>query len=247
MTEQEAWHSNWVRLYEMLGNDYLYSQPSDHVIFPDNHDMSRIHTQLGDDVNKTRMALFFFATMRGTPQFYYGTEVLMTNTGDDSHGNIRSDFPGGWSGDSSSGFSNRELSAESVAFQQEMRALLQWRKTAHAIHDGQLMHFVPEAGSYVYFRFNESQTFMVILNQSEEAETLDLQRFDEVLQGRRLLRNALTGKVANDGQAVLGGACASGLGCWKWSEGQWMNAIGFARRGVNYTLVLDSFALKRGI
>jgi len=44
---------------------------------------------------------------------------------------------------------------------------------------------------------------MVILNQSEEAETLDLQRFDEVLQGRRLLRNALTGKVANDGQVSL--------------------------------------------
>lgn len=203
MTEQEAWHSNWVRLYEMLGNDYLYSQPSDHVIFPDNHDMSRIHTQLGDDVNKTRMALFFFATMRGTPQFYYGTELLMTNTGDDSHGNIRSDFPGGWSGDSRSGFSNRELSAESVAFQQEMRALLQWRKTAHAIHDGRLMHFVPEAGSYVYFRYNESQTFMVILNQSAEAEAIDLRRFDEVLQGRRLLRNALTGKVANDGQVSL--------------------------------------------
>ncbi len=127
----------------------------------------------------------------------------MTNTGDDSHGNIRSDFPGGWSGDSRSGFSGLEIEAESLAFQQEMRALLQWRKTAHAIHDGQLMHYVPEAGSYVYFRYDESQTFMVILNQSEEAEALDLQRFDEVLQGRRLLRNALTGKVANDGQASL--------------------------------------------
>lgn len=203
MTEEEEWHSDWVRLYEMLGNDYLYPQPTDHVIFPDNHDMSRIHTQLGDDVNKTRLALYFFATMRGTPQFYYGTEVLMTNTGDDSHGNIRSDFPGGWSGDSRSGFSTRELSAESVAFQQEMRALLQWRKTAHAIHDGQLMHFVPEAGSYVYFRYDESQTFMVILNQSQRTETLDLERFDEVLKGRRVLRNVLSGSPANDAEATL--------------------------------------------
>lgn len=127
----------------------------------------------------------------------------MTNTGDDSHGNIRSDFPGGWSGDSRNGFAGLEIEAESVAFQEEMRALLQWRKTAHAIHHGQLMHYVPEAGSYVYFRYDESQTFMVILNQSEQAETLDLERFDEVLKGRRVLRNVLSGSPANDAEASL--------------------------------------------
>ena len=65
------------------------------------------------------------------------------------------------------------------------------------------MHFVPEAGSYVYFRYDESQTFMVILNQSEQAETLDLERFDEVLKGRRVLRNVLSGSPANDAEASL--------------------------------------------
>jgi glycosidase len=200
MNEQEIWHSNWVRLYEMLGNDYLYAEPADHVIFPDNHDMSRIHTQLGDDINKTRIALYFFATMRGTPQFYYGTEILMSNAGDDSHGNIRSDFPGGWHGDEVNGFSGQELSKESRAFQNEMRQLLQWRKTASAIHIGRLMHFVPEDGTYVYFRFDESQTFMVVLNQSNDSEALDLARFEEVLNGRRSLRNALTGEVIHAGQ-----------------------------------------------
>ena len=211
MNEQEAWHSNWVRLYEMLGNDYLYPRPEDHVIFPDNHDMSRIHTQLGDDIKKSRIALYFFATMRGTPQFYYGTEILMTNTGDDSHGNIRSDFPGGWHGDEMNGFSGQALSEASRAFQNEMRQLLRWRKTASAVHNGRLMHFVPEAGTYVYFRFDESQTVMVVLNQSDDSEALDLARFDEVLNGRRSLRNALNGEVVHEGKGDFSVPAGSAL------------------------------------
>jgi hypothetical protein len=37
-----------------------------------------------------------------------------------------------------------------------MRHLLIWRKNASAIHDGKLMHFAPEDGTYVYFRYNDS-------------------------------------------------------------------------------------------
>lgn len=194
LTEEEAWHSNWVRLYEMLGNDFLYAHPDEHIIFPDNHDMSRIHTQLGDDARKTRLALVFVATMRGTPQFYYGTEFLMSNTGDDSHGNIRSDFPGGWEGDAVNAFTGEGLTAEALSFQTEFSELLQWRKTASAVHGGDVKHYVPEAGTYVYFRFNEDQKIMVILNQGDSSETLDLSRFHEVLPADARLTNALTGE-----------------------------------------------------
>ena len=205
MTEEEGWHSNWVRLYEMLGNDFLYPDPFNHVIFPDNHDMSRVHTQLGDDVRKTRLAMAFFATTRGIPQFYYGTEILMSNTGDDSHGNIRSDFPGGWAGDAVNAFSGEGLSQESIDFQDFTRRLLNWRQTSSAVHGGKLVHYVPEGGSYVYFRSDDAATVMVILHQGDTDETLDLQRFDEVLKGRRFLTDALTGQsveVAGDSLVV---------------------------------------------
>jgi len=205
MTEEEGWHSNWVRLYEMLGNDFLYPDPFNHVIFPDNHDMSRVHTQLGDDVRKTRLAMAFFATTRGIPQFYYGTEILMSNTGDDSHGNIRSDFPGGWAGDAVNAFSGEGLSQESIDFQDFTRRLLNWRQTSSAVHGGKLVHYVPEGGSYVYFRSDDAATVMVILHQGDTDETLDLQRFDEVLKGRRSLTDALTGQsvgVAGDSLVV---------------------------------------------
>jgi len=191
LNEEESWHSDWVRLYEMLGNDFLYADAYQHVIFPDNHDMSRVHTQLGDDVNLTRLAAYFFATTRGIPQFYYGTEILMSNTGDDSHGNIRSDFPGGWTGDLKSAFSANGLTEEAKAFQQDMRKLLQWRQTSSAVASGRLTHFVPVDGAYVYFRESKDETVMVVLNKSAESSALDLAQFDEVLKQRRDFMDAL--------------------------------------------------------
>ena len=191
MNEEETWHSDWVRLYEMLGNDFLYPDPFNHIVFPDNHDMSRVHTQLGDEAWKTRLAMVFFATTRGIPQFYYGTEILMSNTGDDSHGNIRSDFPGGWLGDEINGFTGQDLSPEAADFQAFTRQLLNWRQTSGAVHNGRLIHFAPEGSTYVYFRKNDSGTVMVILNKSEAKTTLDLGRFDEVLTRRRAFKEVL--------------------------------------------------------
>lgn len=202
LTEEENWYSDWVKLYEMLGNDFLYSNAFNHIVFPDNHDMSRVHTQLGDDVNLTRLAAYFFATTRGIPQFYYGTEILMSNTGDDSHGNIRSDFPGGWDGDAVNGFTGTGLSIESFMFQEELRSLLNWRKSAPAIADGTLRHFVPEDKVYVYFRSAPDQTLMIILNKSNEPSQLNLGRFDEILEGKRIFRNAITEESIEEGELL---------------------------------------------
>jgi hypothetical protein len=123
----------------------------------------------------------------------------MSNTGDDSHGNIRSDFPGGWAedGDDVNGFAANGLTDEARAFQDELSTLLNWRRTATAVHEGTLKHYVPVAGSYVYFREAAEQTIMVVLNQGDTSETLDLARFDEVLRGRRGLVDALTGEAFN--------------------------------------------------
>ncbi|MGB5257159.1 MAG: alpha-amylase family glycosyl hydrolase, partial [Woeseiaceae bacterium] len=51
------WDSPWTAAYEMLGNDFLYPDPGNLVIFPDNHDMSRIYTQLDEDYDLYRMAM----------------------------------------------------------------------------------------------------------------------------------------------------------------------------------------------
>ena len=68
LAEEKSWGSVWTPVYEMLGHDFLYPDPFNLMTFPDNHDMSRIYTQLGEDDALYRMAIVFYLTMRGTPQ-----------------------------------------------------------------------------------------------------------------------------------------------------------------------------------
>jgi len=192
LTEKADWGSDMKHLYEMVSNDFIYADPAKHVIFPDNHDMSRIFTQLDEDISLFNLAISFFATMRGTPQFYYGTEILMSNKGDDSHGNIRSDFPGGWKGDKVNGFTQQGLTQDQKDAQNFVKKILQWRKTATAIHHGKLMHFVPQHHVYVYFRYDENQKVMVLLNKEEKEVEINLEQFAEMFDKGTKAKDIIT-------------------------------------------------------
>jgi glycosidase len=134
------------------------------------------------------------ATMRGIPQMYYGTEILMTSPKDRDDGLIRSDFPGGWKGDEINVFEGKGLTAQQKEATAYLKKLLKWRQTATALHTGKLKHFVPKDGVYVYFRYDANQKIMVIINKNETANQLDLTRFLEVFNGERKARNVLTEK-----------------------------------------------------
>jgi glycosidase len=71
LREEETWGSGFVKLYEMLANDVLYADPYNLVVFGDNHDMSRIYTQLDDDFGLFKMAMAYVLTTRGIPQVLY--------------------------------------------------------------------------------------------------------------------------------------------------------------------------------
>ena len=142
--------------------------------------MSRILTQLGGDYKKYKMAIAYILTTRGVPQLFYGTEVLMDNPGTDSHGIIRSDFPGGWVGDSINVFKEINMTDGQKEAQAFCKNLLNWRKDKSVIHHGQFKHFTPENGLYVYFRYDENETVMVVLNKNDERQHLDISRFAEM-------------------------------------------------------------------
>jgi glycosidase len=184
-----------MRLYLALANDFVYPDPAALVIFPDNHDMSRIFTQLDEDYGLFQMAMAYVLTMRGAPQIYYGTEILMTNPGTTDHGVMRSDFPGGWEGDSRNGFTGNGLSDREQEAQQYLRTLLKWRQDKEVIHSGKLTHFRPEDGTYVYFRHDEESSVMVVLNKNNVETGLDLSRFSERLEGYGEARNVISGSV----------------------------------------------------
>ena len=199
----ESFQTGFITLYEMLAHDFLYPDPQNLVIFPDNHDMSRFFTQINEDYDLFKMGMAFYATTRGIPQFYYGTEILMTNPRSDDHGEIRSDFPGGWAGDEVDAKTGKGLTTQQKDAQNFTKKLLNWRKSKDVIHAGKLMHFVPELGTYVYFRYNETEKLMVILNKNEDNHALKLDRFSEILEGVSEGTDVLTGKRFEMGEEIL--------------------------------------------
>ena len=180
LIEKENWNTGWIKVYEMLGNDHLYADPFNLVIFPDNHDMDRFYTQVNNDADLLKMGLVYFATMRGIPQFYYGTEIGMKNDLP-GHGQIRSDFPGGWTGDAVDGFSGRGLSSIEKDIKEFTRKLLNWRKSKPVIHSGNLIQFAPENGVYTFFRYNDEETIMVLFNKNDEMVEHKLSKYEEML------------------------------------------------------------------
>lgn len=174
LQEEESWNSGIGKLYQVIASDWLYPAAEQLVIFPDNHDMSRIHTALGEDVRLTRMALSLVATLRGVPQIFYGTEILLSHPGTDSHGALRMDFPGGWPGDPVNGFTGEGLSSEAAEFQRWFKALFQWRRNSSAIATGTLKHLAPRAGVYAYVRESEEQRVLVLVNNNREEVGFDL-------------------------------------------------------------------------
>lgn len=178
LKEPEEWGKGLVRLYENLAKDFHYADPMNLVIFPDNHDMSRIFTQVDEDYDLYKMALTYILTMRGIPQLYYGTEILMHNRESESHGIIRTDFPGGWAGDQVDAKSQKGLTAQQIEAQEWLKNFLAWRKNKTVIHSGKLMHYEPRDGVYVYFRYDDAETVMVVFNKNDAKTDLDLNRFE---------------------------------------------------------------------
>jgi predicted alpha/beta superfamily hydrolase len=179
--EEDSRTTGLIRIYRALTDDSLYADPYNLVVFPDNHDMSRVFTQLGGRADLYKMAIAFFLTTRGIPQLFYGDEILMANPGTDTHGVIRSDFRGGWAGDIANGFAGTGLTAQQREAQLFTRKLLNWRKNATAIHRGKLTQYAPQDGVYVYFRHADQLKVMVVINKSADARLIDTARFHEVI------------------------------------------------------------------
>ncbi len=196
--EEGSWDKGLVRIYNSLTNDFLYSYPNQIVTLAGNHDTNRINGDgvFDGDLNKYKLAMTFLLTSRGIPQIYYGDEIGMGGNRDtNGDGDIRRDFPGGWLGDKQNAFT--APTDEQKAYQDFTRKLLNYRKIKPVLHTGKLLHYVPENNCYVYFRYNDSDRVMVILNASKDSQKLNLDRYQEGLNGSRSGRDILSERTFN--------------------------------------------------
>ncbi|MCK9627441.1 MAG: glycoside hydrolase family 13 protein [Bacteroidales bacterium] len=172
-------------LYEIITQDYLYSNPDNILVFLDNHDVSRFNKKEETDLARYKQAITFLLTTRGIPQLYYGTEILLTGEKSEGDGALRKDFPGGWKEDCINAFlpDNRsDLQNEAYTF---LRKIAGWRRTSKAVTEGRLIHYAPDETRdnfcYVYARITDDQKVLVILNGSSKPQTISFERYYDVI------------------------------------------------------------------
>ena len=73
-----------------------------------------------------------------------------------------------------------------------LKTLLNWRKDNEVIHQGKLKHFIPENNIYVYFRYLDERSVMVIINANDSEKVLDTKPFNESLQEFKIGRDVIT-------------------------------------------------------
>jgi len=181
ITENFGWTEGVNKLYTTAAQDFVYKNPMREVIFLDNHDLNRFYSVLGEDTTKYKMALAWLLTFRGIPELYYGDEILMTGfTNPD--GNVRLDFKGGWPGDSVNKFTREGRTEKEENIFEYTKRLANFRKNSSAITSGKMMQYVPADGVYVYFRYDDKQTIMCVMNTNDHSSVIDLSRFSERMQ-----------------------------------------------------------------
>jgi neopullulanase len=197
LTKDFGWTDGVNNLYTTLAQDYVYKDPMRNVIFLDNHDMARFFSTVGEDVEKYKTAINWLLTCRGIPQLYYGAELAMAGTTSPNDGYVRQDFPGGWKSDTQNKFIKDGRNEKENEIWNHVSTLANFRKKSSAITTGKMMQFVPEDGVYVYFRYNDKQTVVVVMNTAKENKNIALKRFEERTKGFSKMKNIVTGAVSD--------------------------------------------------
>ena len=194
LTKPQGWTEGVSRLYYTLAQDFLYENPYNNVVFLDNHDKSRIYSTVGKDKNKLKSALGLLMTLRGIPSMYYGTELLFDGDAKPD-GTVRQDFPGGWKEDKINKFHRKDRTPEENEIYDYIRNLAYYRKANSVLQTGKFKHFVPENGIYVYFRYDDKKTIMVILNTNDKKQIVYTGRYKEMIRQHTKARNIVSGKT----------------------------------------------------
>jgi glycosidase len=193
--DESTWDKGMIKVYENFTNDFLYPNPNNIMTFLENHDTNRFNQIYKNDFKKYQMGLALIATTRGIPQLYYGSEIGMAGDKGKGDADIRKDFPGGWNGDTNNAFTKAGRTAEQNQFFDFTSKLFTWRKSNDAVHFGKMKHYIPENNVYVYFRYTDSKSVMVMMNNSTKSQTIKTNRFQESIQNYKTGKDIMTGKT----------------------------------------------------
>lgn len=202
LTRQTEWTGGINELYLTLAEDLVYKDPLRNCVFLDNHDMNRFFSVVGEDVSRFKMGMALLLTMRGIPQLYYGDEILMKNFKNPTDQEVRLDFPGGFPGDAVNKFEATGRSQQENEIYNYIKTLADFRKKSSALKKGKTMQFIPQNGVYVYFRYDDKQTIMCVMNVNEQQTSIDLSRYNERIKNYTKALDAATGVTFDLGSKI---------------------------------------------
>lgn len=192
--ETDGFWQGMNRIYNNFVYDYLYPNPSNVFAFIENHDTNRF-LENGNDIAKLKQAITLLLTTRRIPQLYYGTEVMMNGTKDKSDGYVRKDFPGGWDNDAQNAFTAEGRTPIQNEAYNYFKNLLHWRKGNDVIGKGDMKHFMPFNGTYVYSRSYDGKTVLVVLNGTSKAQEIPVARYAEVIENHKQGKDIIDGST----------------------------------------------------
>ncbi len=193
--DSQAWNGI-NELYDHFALDYVYANPMNVLRFLDNHDTDRMILEEPENLDAWKQAIAMLLTAPGIPQLYYGTELLMHGSKEGSDGYVRRDMPGGFGKKEKSQFDaagRSDVQNEAYDF---ISTLCNWRKTSDAVGKGEMKHFMPTNGVYLYRRAYGPEEVIVILNGKDEELELDMSRYAEIIDEGAEYTDILTGKRA---------------------------------------------------
>ncbi len=185
-------------IFEHMCYDYVYPDIYHVLRFLENHDTDRFLPALPEsieDLYAFKQGMTFLLTIPGIPQLYYGQELLMNGNKSKGDGYVRLDVPGGWPGDTRNEFTAEGRSAVQNEAWNFLRTILHWRKGNDVIAHGQMKHFMPDNGVYVYERRLGERSAIVIMNGQDEPVNLSLDRYAEILRGKTSGKDILTNRT----------------------------------------------------
>ena len=191
--ETDGWWNGFNRIYNSLCYDYLYKDPSHVMAFIENHDTDRFLGN-GQDTLALKQSLALLLTMNRIPQLYYGTEVLMNGTKQQTDGHVRRDFPGGFPGDKHNAFTKEGRTKEENQMFSWLSRLLHWRQGNELITKGKQTQFIPVDGVYVVARSLNGKAILTVLNGTSHQKKMQVARYAEIIKSTTTAKNILTGR-----------------------------------------------------
>ena len=211
LNEPPGWTDGLMKLYNTAAQDILYKNPMGQVIFLDNHDLSRFFSVIKEDIKKYKIALGWLLTYRGIPQLYYGDEIGLKGFSNPD-GLVRADFLGGWKNDSINKFEKDGRNKHENEIYNYVKTIANFRKTSSAIKTGKLLQYLPQDNVYTYFRYDNNETVVCIMNVGKEPKEINIENsYREMTKTFTGVKNILTNSVSDLGIKIDGESIFIGI------------------------------------